>query len=319
MRTALLRRSIPPSTTDIMLASLSENSCKQYDVALKRWHAFCSKNGYNLFEASIPTVLFFLTEAYNKGCQYGTLNSYRAALALILGPYMSKDDRISRFFKGVFRLRPTQPKYNITWDTSIVLTYLSKQYPNQNLSLETLTRKCVTLLALSTAHRIQTLSLININNIENLSDIIRIKIPERVKTSNPSSYQPVLSLPFFTEKPEICPSNTLIAHMERTKNLRSNNNLFISFKKPHNAVTSQTLSKWVKIVLKDSGIDVSTFTAHSTRHASTSKAYKCGVTIDSIRKTAGWSGNSQTFGKFYNRIITNHDSTALAKAVIKEF
>lgn len=148
-----------------MMASLAANSFKQYDVALRKWFMYCKHNCVNMFEASIPTVLHFLSESYHNGSQYGTLNSYRSALALILGPYMSKDDRISRFLKGVYRLRPPKPKYNITWDTSLVLNYLATKYPNEQLALEVLTKKCVTLLALTTAHRVQTLSKIQVVNL----------------------------------------------------------------------------------------------------------------------------------------------------------
>ncbi|KAL0820486.1 hypothetical protein ABMA28_006351 [Loxostege sticticalis] len=317
VRKALLRRRIPPSAIDIMMASLASNSLKQYDVALKKWFLYCKHNCVNMYEASIPTVLHFLTESYNSGSQYGTLNSYRSALALILGPYMSKDDRISRFLKGVYRLRPPRPKYNETWDTSLVLNYLHNQYPNEQLALEVLTKKCITLLALSTAHRVQTLAKIRIENIEILSSQIRIKISDLIKTSRVSAKQPLLVLPFFTDKPEICPSKTLLSYLEVTKTIRKDSNLFISPKKVHNSVTSQSLSRWIKNTLKDSGIDTSIFTAHSTRHAATSKAYKCGVSVDFIRKTAGWSGSSTVFGRFYNRMITNNNNeTALATAVL---
>lgn len=157
MRKALLRRSLPPSSIDIMMASLSDNSIKQYEVCLKRWHSFCTHNNYDIFESSVPTIIYFLTQSFNSGAQYGTLNSYRGALSLLIGSHISSDDRVKRFFKGVFRLRPPTPKYNVTWDTSKVLDHLSTWYPNDSLSLEKLSKKCVTLLALTSAHRVQTL------------------------------------------------------------------------------------------------------------------------------------------------------------------
>ncbi|XP_052754135.1 uncharacterized protein LOC128201377 [Galleria mellonella] len=319
VRTALLRRSIPPSSLEVMMASLSKNSFKQYDVPFKKWFSFCHKQKISIYEASIPFILLFFTEAYNSGCQYGTLNSYRSALSLLLGPHITKDDRVARFFKGVYRLRPPLPKYDITWDTAPVLDCLGNMYPNEQLSLENLTKKCATLLALASAHRVQTLALININNIEHQPTQISIKIPNEIKTSSRlGAKQPLLILPFFSEKPEICPSTTLTAYLKRTKNLRQNLvNLFVGYKKPHKNVGAQTISRWIKSTLHNCGIDVSVFTAHSTRHAATSKAYKCGVSVDMIRKTAGWSGSSNTFGKFYNRIIINNNNDgSLARAII---
>lgn len=319
MRTALLKRSIPPSSIEIMLASLSDNSIKQYNVCLKRWHNFCRQNNRDIFVASIPTVIYFLTQLFHSGAQYGSLNSYRGALSLLLGSHISIDDRIKRFFKGVFRLRPPTPKYEVTWDTNIVLDSLSEWYPNETLPLERLSRKCATLLALATAHRVQTLNKILLCNIESQSSQIIIKIPDLVKTSRAGDNQPLLRIPFFTDKTNICPATTLLCYINKTASLRQDENLFIAFKKPYKAVTTQSVSRWIKATLKDCGVDVTIFTAHSTRHASTSKAYHKGVNVDVIRRTAGWSGNSTTFGKFYNRIVhSSVNQTSLASAVFND-
>lgn len=299
-----------------MLASLSDSSLKQYEVCFKRWNNFCLQNATDVYESSIPTVIYFLTQLFNSGSQYGTLNTYRSALSLIIGSHISTDDRIKRFLKGVYRLRPPRPKYNVTWDTSKVLDGLSDWYPNETLSLENLTKKCVSLLALATSQRVQTLQKILISNIETHTSMIKIKIPDLLKTSKAGANQPLLSIPFFTDKPSICPATTLQCYIRKTSSLRQGENLFIAYKKPHKIVSTQTISRWIKKTLEDCGIDVSMFTAHSTRHASTSRAYQKGVNIDSIRKTAGWSGTSTTFGKFYNRIITNEgEQISVARAV----
>lgn len=289
------------------MASLSSSSVKQYDTCLKKWYKFCSDHNQNLFKISIPNILNFLTELYENGAKYGTLNSCRSALSLVLGSQVSEDESIKRFFKGIYRLRPPLPKYNSTWDTSLVLSNISTFYPNESLKLEKISKKLVTLLALVTAHRMQTLSLINVNNIEWYVDKAIIKIPDLIKTSRIGSKQPALILPFFHDRPEICVVNTLKYYLKVTEPLRNKNHcyLFVSLRKPYNKVTSQTLSRWVKSTLAECGVDVSTFTAHSTRHASTSKANKLGINLDLIRKTAGWSGNSKTFIKFYNRDIIN--------------
>lgn len=267
-----------------------------------------------MYEASIPNVMYFLTELFNQGAQYGTLNSHRSALSLIIGARIGSDDRITRLFKGFFKLKPPTPKYNIAWDPSIVLDYLENLYPYNELSLEDLTKKTVTLIILVTAHRVQTISKINIKNICVQPTFISIKIPDLIKTSRVGSVQPCLHLPFFSQRPAVCPANALRCYIDRTNALRGEiENLFISTKRPHKSVGSQTISRWVKSVLCSSGIDTTSFSAHSTRHASTSAAYRSGVSIDVIRRTAGWSGSSLVFGKFYQRpILNNNNEYALA-------
>lgn len=299
-----------------MMASLSHNSFKQYDSCLKKWWNFCNIHNMNPYDSSVPNVIYFLTELYNNGSQYGTLNSCRSALSLVLGPTLTKDDRLQRFLKGVFRLRPPQPKYNVTWDTNIVLDHLSSWYPNNEISLDKLTFKTVMLIALASAQRVQTLSKINIRNIHTSPDRIIIKIPDIVKTSRPGSNQPVIYLPFFSDRPTVCPANSLQNYLEITSSLRKSDNLFIGIKNPHRAVGAQTLSRWLKHTLGECGIDTNVFSAHSTRHAATSQAHSRGVSVDVIRNTAGWSGRSNTFARFYQRLITDCSESDLARSLI---
>ncbi|OXU17823.1 hypothetical protein TSAR_015637 [Trichomalopsis sarcophagae] len=100
--------------------------------------------------------------------RYGTLNTYRSVLSLILDKEIGNDSVIKRFCKGTVKLKPQTPKYTCTWNPDTVLQYLENLYPHENLNLEKLTKKFVTLLALieaSTAQRVQTLSKIKIANI----------------------------------------------------------------------------------------------------------------------------------------------------------
>ena len=62
---------------------------------------------------------------------------------------------------------------------------------------------------------------------------------------------------------------------------------------------TQTLSRWIKRTLKESGVDTGVFSAYSVRHASTSAAKRAGVSIDVIKRIAGWSKDSQVFAKYY--------------------
>lgn len=319
MRAALQRHGAPLDSVEIMLASLSDNTMKQYEVCLKRWFAYANEKSISPFEASVPSVLSFLTFLFNSGSQYGSLNSYRAALSMLIGPHISNNDAVKRFFKGAFRLRPPLPKYDVIWDTSTVLETLETWYPNEQSSLERLSKKCATLLALTTAHRVQTLSKINIQNITVSDSHIEIKIPDLIKTSRLRQKQPLLRLPFFTQKPEICPALTLTNYLEKTKNLRGDNqSLFISYRKPYKTVGTQSISRWIKCTLKECGIDVSIFSAHSTRHASTSRARHLGLNIDTIRNTAGWSGTSTTFARFYDRNIVDSNNQSLARLIIED-
>ncbi|XP_038065690.1 uncharacterized protein LOC119735825 [Patiria miniata] len=81
-------------------------------------------------------------------------------------------------------------------------------------------------------------------------------------------------------------------------------------------VTKETISKWIKQVLSNSGIDVSVFKPHSTRSAAVSVAKRADVTINDILKTAGWSTES-TFAKYYDKAIVIPATESFASAVLQ--
>lgn len=302
-----------------MLASLSPNTLKQYNCVYKKWWLFCKNSSIDLFNNNIPKVLQFLTEQYDAGCNYSTLNTYRSALALILGKRFSQDDSVLRFVKGVYKTRPCFPRYKVSWDPNTVLDHLSQFYPNENQSLETLTKKLVTLLALSTAQRTQTLSLIKVCNIKTSNSRIEIVIDDLTKTSTPNRAVPPLIIPFFHQKLQICPASTLLAYIRASQPFREHINtdrLILTIKRPYHNASSSTIGRWIKNVLTDSGVDTSVFGAHSTRHASTSAAKRKGISIDLIKRAAGWSGNSLIFAKFYNRPLRLNDESEFAESVL---
>lgn len=307
-------RCTPDCALDITAASLAPNTIKQYNTCYQKWWKYCLENHIDFYNTTVSNIITFLTHNFNQGASYGTLNSHRSALSLLLGNHVGTDENIKRFFKGVFKKKPPLPKYSETWDPAIVLDYIANWYPHENLKLEQLTKKVVILLALCTAHRSQTLSLIALEDINVTDSGVNIKIQNRIKTSAIGRNQPHLFLPFFRDKPQVCPATAIIDYRNVTKNYRTIDmaNLIMTFKRPYKKATSQTISRWIKDILTESGINTSIFKAHSTRHASTSAASRRGINIDLIRKTAGWSDKSATFARFYNRPVIQKDSFARA-------
>ena len=70
-------------------------------------------------------------------------------------------------------------------------------------------------------------------------------------------------------------------------------------------------------VLNLSGIDTKTFTGHSTRTASSSKAEKAGVPTGKILKRGFWS-NESAFEKFYYKKI-NTEGPHFQLSILKNF
>ena len=69
-------------------------------------------------------------------------------------------------------------------------------------------------------------------------------------------------------------------------------------------MASTTIARWLREVLRLSGIDVSIFSGHSVRGASTSAAAGAGITTNDILKAADWSSDS-VFRRFYYRPVND--------------
>lgn len=203
----------------MILASLSTNTLKQYDKPIRLWWEYCLQNSISPFEASVKDIISFLTREFERDKSYGTINSYRSAISLIVLEEISENPEIRRFCKGVSNLRPQKPKYDYTWDPAIILDFLVSLGPNENLTLKQLSKKLVTLLALATAQRVQTLSKIDIENIKISDNLVQIVIPQKLKTSRVNINQPVLKLPFLTEKPLLCVATTLNSYLTTTQKI----------------------------------------------------------------------------------------------------
>lgn len=103
----------------------------------------------------------FLAELFEQDLGYSTLNTARSALSHVLPPEagVSFGDLplIRQFMKGVFQEKPSLPRYTVTRDPALLLSFLKSQM---------LTFKTITLLTLLSAPRIQTVHLLDIRNVD---------------------------------------------------------------------------------------------------------------------------------------------------------
>jgi hypothetical protein len=105
------------------------------------------------FPTTISDVCEFLTELYNQGYSYETINTACSALSSLCvlqdNFTVGSHPLVVKFMTGVFNLRPTKPKYTETWDVSKVLCYLKQFSPDKDISLKMLTFKLVMLVELT--------------------------------------------------------------------------------------------------------------------------------------------------------------------------
>ena len=123
-------------------------------------------------------------------------------------------------------------------------------------------------------------------------------IPTKVEKHTREGY--ILNLIKIKEfkKKTLDPVCCLKEYIERTKKIRSSNQLFIIINKPHSAASKETIARRLSQVIAHSGQHG---TGGSVRSAVTSKAVRGNVSEQSILQAGEWSRYS-TFQRFYNKI-----------------
>ncbi|XP_045187813.2 uncharacterized protein LOC123545546 [Mercenaria mercenaria] len=205
----------------------------------------------------------------------------------------------------MFLKSPSLPRCKNTWDVERVLKFISDLGNNENLEFTTLTYKLVILLGLTTGQRCQTLSFVDVRNIEFINDGVKIRIGDMLKQSSANRHLKEIFLKQFKQNEKLCVVECLRHYLIVTSSLRQSTQLFVALKKPHNPVTKSTIARWIKTLLKFAGIDMTIFKPHSVRAAACS-AVEGHIPIDTILKTAGWTRKSN-FRKFYDRPVKCND------------
>ena len=190
-----------------------------------------------------------------------------------------------------------------------MLDYLGSCGQTASLPLKLLTFKTVFLLAITRPSRSADLSQLDVKRMKSDNAGISFLPTNLAKQSRQG--KPIAEF-FF----HCFPANPLLyslrVYLVKTKPLRGEETkLFLSFIKPHKAVTSSTIARWLTMTLEQAS---SVIGAHSTRGASASAAARGGITTEDILKAANWSSES-VFQKFYHKEVNR---AAYGRAIINQ-
>ena len=242
---------------------------------------------------------------------YSTISSVKSVLfTLIHIPGITKiaeHPLVKRLMTGIFNSRPTLPRYNFTWDTSIVINFL-KRLDYDNLSHKLLSYKVAALLTILSGQRVSTVHKFRLSQLHITKDIAIFTIPSLLKHTKPGRVNLPVTFHKYPYDDLLCPVmllNKYISYRE-SLSLGDTDELIITFGKPYHPASKDTIARWIKDLMRISGVDTDIFKPHSCRSASTSKAHISGVSIDNILKCGQWSSDS-TFYKFYCRNIDCYD------------
>eukprot|EP00794_Sanderia_malayensis_P001725 gene1725-1923_t len=307
VRRLLQDKGISDTAADIIGNSWRAGTKKQYRSYITRWEKYCSARNINPLSANVIDGINFPGKLFSDGLSYSSINTARSALSnliyLAVGSSFGCNGIVTKFMRGVFCMRPKLPRYKEIWDVSIVLTHIKSWYPFDSLTLKILTLKTITLMALTSGQRCQTLQALQIDQVQLDPDTCIFQVTKLLKTSTPQSHFGVVIFNAYASDEKLCMVSCLKEYIERTEALwKSCRSFFVSYVKPHNMATVDTISRWLKETLNLSGIDVERFKAHSFRAAATSATKAFNVPIEHIMETANWK-SAETFRKYYDKPI----------------
>ena len=299
---------ISEKAIELLCNNTKSSTSKTYNVSWAQWSRWCSERKSDPVSCPVSDILTFLAEQFSQGKEYRSINVLRSAIS---SAHCHIDDKpvgqhplIVRLMKGVSISRPPQPRYQKTWNVSVVTAHLASLGCNKTMSIKQLSQKLCMLMALMCPERSSVMASLDITYMRHYPEGVKFShtiFRKRAHSGNlgESVY------PKFTDE-SLCPVTCLSVYLERTKDWRAINKdkprLFLSIKKPHKPVklSSSTLSRWIKETIFQSGIKDFSFKGHSVRSASTSAARASGLSIDTIISMADWT-NESTFKKFYYR------------------
>ena len=208
---------------------------------------------------------------------------------------------VIRLMRGVSICRPPQPRYQHTWDVALVTGYLSRLGANDTLSEKQLAQKLCMLMALTCPERCSIMASLNLRYLKYFPEgvkfqhtIFRKRSQLHIMASLGNQFIPNFRKSYSVRWHVFLP--TLIER-KNGERMRPTYTKWLSFKKPHKPVTSATLSRWLKELIRQWGIkDI--FGGQSVRSASTSTAKNAGLSIEMILDMADWT-NPSTFNLFY--------------------
>ncbi|CAG2191649.1 unnamed protein product [Mytilus edulis] len=205
-------------------------------------------------------LLEFLNSLFEQNVGYSGINTAKSAISalcsLVSNRNIGKETLVKRFMKGVFTKKPSLPKYSKIWDVNKVLTYFDIISDNEQLSLLELSQKLAMLFMLLSGQRCQTIYKLELDNVQIEGDTMVAYVSELLKQTKPGVHMKPLVFDRYIINEKLCILRTYEEYVRKTETLRNKEQkVFISTVKPYKPVTKSTIARWVKTVMKSSGMN----------------------------------------------------------------
>ena len=292
----------------MIAASWRTSTERTYGTYWRKWLRWTTDNNLPALSSALENVLDFLASLMTAGLSWQYISGARSTLSSTLPPVegfkIGDHPTVCRLVKGAFELKPPIKPLAPQWSVNRVLRHLESWEPNGQLSLVDLTLKTILLLALSTAKRIDSISkfVVTEGYLEISQSMAKLQPIGLEKNSRVDHLPPIVTITEFAQTKSICPVETLRAYVKRTEPIRQVSkakSLFITFKRPNNSASVQSLRRYLVAALEKCN---AFSTPGSTRSASTSTARAMGASMTTVLEAGDWAG-ANVFKKHYYKAI----------------
>ena len=318
---------------EFVMQSHRDSTREIYNSRLAAFSEWCESRGVETRTAPLGCVADFLISFFDKKRALSTIKGYRSAIAAVHsgfpdGSGISSSPYLSKLIRSFFLQRPPVTRLVPAWSLPRVLDSLAKPpfEPMAKSSLHHLTMKTVFLVAIASGQRRSALHALCLTpgHIRWERRGVRL-IPRaayiaknQTATSGPVEIflSPLSELSSIAEDKVWCPVRALKWYLDKTKNLRKDDQLFIITREPYKPASRESISRWIVEAIQAAGTDAllpgATPRAHDTRGISTSWALFQGVPLEEIQRAAYWRSTNSFISHYLRDVPAGEESFASA-------
>ena len=144
---------------DFLSHHIATNTTKKYNSAWQQFCCFCDGLDVQPITCSVTVIVKYICHRFEEGVSYSTMNLAKSAISnyhcyLPSNVPVGSDQLVHQTMKSFFfKQRPPLPKYQNTFDVTMVMHYVMDMGPAAALDLKCLTYKTLFLVAFSTLFR----------------------------------------------------------------------------------------------------------------------------------------------------------------------
>ena len=135
-----------------------------------------------------------------------------------------------------------------------------------------------------------------------LDNKVAIPIMSLIKQTKLTKHMAPLCFQTYNKESKLYIVSHLTEYLKRTKSFGNTDKLFLTCSKSYRAASKDTISRWCKSIMKESGISIYNYTSHSSRDVASSYPKSLRVSLSKIIQSAVWK-SERTFAQFYEKQI----------------